>query len=179
MLLFYSDHCAHCRMLLVTIKRYDPQGKVRLVSVDALRAAGRGVPPQVHSVPCLLVRDERRYLYGKQVFDFLLLPTSGKLVGGGPAPGGPEAPAAPREVPGEPAAFALGPAGFSDTFAGVALDEAAAPDDRAFAWSSLDSGGAAEQAPVEIAVCEETRSKKTLPDLDAIRALRDSQLTEV
>lgn len=189
MLLFYSDHCGHCRMLLETIKRHDSKGYVKLVSVDALAASGRSVPPQVHSVPCLVVvEDERRKcLFGKQVFDYLLLPGRGKLVsgklGGGPAPGGAGPPSAASTdvalAPGEPMAFAINTRGFGDAFTSLEEDgthAALAPrPDRAFHWTTIHDH---EQGvvPTDVPLGEETRSKKGLPDMDTIRSMRDADL---
>jgi hypothetical protein len=77
-------------------------------------------------------------LDGKAVFDYLLLPSSGRLVAGNNKPAVGASPAAAAGAD-EPAAFALGDAGgLTDTFA----DVAGADDprhDRPFAWASLDA----------------------------------------
>lgn len=175
MLLFYNDHCGHCRMLLETIKRYDSRGHVRLVCLDELRAAGRPLPPQLHTVPCLYVREEKRYLYGKGVFDFLLLPASGKLVAANPSvPSAASAVSPPP--PDEPAAFSLGSATLEDAFSHVETDPQDVRPDRAFPWASIEDMASPPVQEVP-SVSAETRTKKTLPDIESIRNLRETQLS--
>lgn len=82
MILFYSDYCPYCRTLLEEIKRKDVRGQVRLVSIEALRAGGRALPPNIHSVPALLTLPDKNMMFGRPVFDYLFLPGSGKLLGG-------------------------------------------------------------------------------------------------
>jgi hypothetical protein len=165
MLLFYSVHCAHCKMLLETIQRADAAGKiVKLISVEALRAAGKLIPPAVHSVPAMMLMPSKRWLYGKAVFDHLLMPGRGALVSsggagfgddiagaggaGGAGPGGVggarESPAAAAggALTGEPASFGFGGGGLSEAFAPIdSLQSAVATDpgldDRAYLWSSV------------------------------------------
>jgi len=160
MLLFYSAHCAHCKMLLETIQRADAAGKiVKLISVEALRAAGKAIPPAVHSVPAMMLMPSKRWLYGKMVFDHLLMPGRGALVGGASsgadmgapggagevAPGSRESPAAAAAaggaLSGEPASFGFGN-GLSDSFAPIENTQSAVAmdlglDDRAYIWSSV------------------------------------------
>ena len=157
MLLFYSAHCAHCKMLLETIQRADASGKiVKLISIEALRAAGKAIPPAVHSVPAMMLMPSKRWLYGKTVFDHLLMPGRGALVGGTPGggPGENMAPPGTRESPaaaaaaaaggalaGEPASFGFG-SGLSDSFAPIEnMQSAVAIDvgveDRSYIWSSV------------------------------------------
>ena len=147
-------------MLLETIQRADAAGKiVKLISVEALRAAGKLIPPAVHSVPAMMLMPSKRWLYGKAVFDHLLMPGRGALVssGGGAGfgddiagAGGAGGPGGARESPaaaaggaltGEPASFGFG-SGLSDAFApidnihsAVATDQGL--DDRAYLWSSV------------------------------------------
>jgi hypothetical protein len=156
-------------MLLETIQRADASGKiVKLISVEALRAAGKAIPPPVHSVPAMMLMPSKRWLYGKAVFDHLLMPGRGALVssgggagfgddiagaGGGGGPGGVggarESPAAAAggALTGEPASFGFSGGGLSDAFApidnlqsAVATDPAL--DDRAYLWSSVSDAAA-------------------------------------
>ena len=71
-------------MLLQTIERPDSQKMVKLVCIEALRSP----LPQIHSVPALVTLPERQLLFGKAVFDYLLLPRSGKLIVGNSGGGG-------------------------------------------------------------------------------------------
>lgn len=80
MILFYSEYCQHCKVLLETIKRHDKSGMIKLVSIDLLRSLQKPIDPKIHSVPALLINKE--YLFGKAVFDHLLLPNRGVLFSG-------------------------------------------------------------------------------------------------
>ena len=43
MILFYSDNCGHCKMLLETIKRYNTNNIIKYVSIDMLKATGKNL----------------------------------------------------------------------------------------------------------------------------------------
>lgn len=79
MILFYSEFCQHCNVLLETIKRHDKNGMIKLVSIDMLRSLNKPIDKKIHSVPALLILNTKEYLFGKQVFDYLLLPNRGVL----------------------------------------------------------------------------------------------------
>lgn len=181
MILFYSEHCPHCRMLLDTIKRHDSKKLVKLASVEALKAYGK-LPSMIHSVPALLLRDERKLMFGKSVFDYLLLPGSGFLLKALPKKAYDEGGLQSKqdtENSGEPYAFSLMSGGGCDTFT---LYESDAPDDlkdRVSPWSNIED---ALVAPEHINTetpnpyQEETRQKISLPDIEYIRQQRDLDL---
>ena len=85
MILIYSEYCQHCNILLETIKKHDKNNIVKKISVDLLRNEGYQIQEIIHSVPALLVKedinitDKKDILFGKQVFDYLLLPNRGAL----------------------------------------------------------------------------------------------------
>ena len=79
MILFYSEFCQHCTVLLETIKRHDKNNMIKLVSIDLLRSLQKPIDPRIHSVPALLLVNSKEYLFGKNVFDYLLLPNRGVL----------------------------------------------------------------------------------------------------
>ena len=198
MILFYSDFCPHCRMLLDTIKRHDSKGAIKLVSIEALRAQRNAVPPQIHSVPALLLPGTKQFLYGKHVFDYLLLPGSGKLLvpaaGFGDAnagnAGGANGVAAAGEGNGdgnggvaalEPSAFSMFGGGYSDNFAAIddnakdGATETPGCHDRAYRWASIQDTPIATVNPAA-PFAEETRSKKATLDLDAYKAQRELEI---
>lgn len=181
MILFYSDYCQHCRMLRETIKRYDPGNTIiKFVSIDALRLRGKSVPAQVHSVPALYL-PTKQILYGKDVFDYLLLPGTGKLL---------EQPQKKESeqsgtgvIISEPASFAFsGSSSYSDSFANFDDNDGSGGfTDKNYAWSSFDVNDMPKEmisdAPVSLQ--EETRSsKKGLVDLDSYRIQRDLELQQ-
>jgi hypothetical protein len=55
---------------------------VKLVSIDTLRSLRKPIDPKIHSVPALLLLQTKEYLFGKAVFDYLLLPNRGVLFSG-------------------------------------------------------------------------------------------------
>lgn len=81
MILFYSEFCQHCTVLLDTIKRHDKNNMIKTVSIDLLRSLNKPIDPAIHSVPALMLLNskEKEYLFGKNVFDYLLLPNRGVL----------------------------------------------------------------------------------------------------
>ena len=85
MILFYSDYCQHCKILLETIKRHDNNNIVKLANIDQLRSLNKPIDSKLHSVPALLLqngKETKEYLFGKAVFDYLLLPNRGILLSG-------------------------------------------------------------------------------------------------
>lgn len=79
MILFYSEHCQHCTLLLDTIKRHDTDNIIKLVSIDNLRSMKKPIDSKIHSVPALLFPKTKEIIFGKAVFDHLLLPNRGIL----------------------------------------------------------------------------------------------------
>lgn len=185
MILFYSDYCPHCRMLLDTIERHDSNKMIKIVSIEALKAKGQPIPPRITAVPALILLPSKDVLIGKAVFDYLLLPGKGKLLTAlgaskqqAPSTTSPSNdPVAPAN---EPMAYSIASSGLSDAFSSI--EEQDTPsyglDDRSYAWATLD------KEPESVAVFsnspfqEETRMKKNLPDLDAIKSQRDMELTQ-
>lgn len=83
MILIYSDQCKHCNILLETIQRHDKNKIVKIISIDSLRDKYE-ITELIHSVPALIPKlseiiKKEDILYGKQVFDHLLLPNRGAL----------------------------------------------------------------------------------------------------
>lgn len=79
MILFYSEYCDHCNLLLETIKRHDSDGVIKLISIDLLRNLKKKIDSRIHSVPALMFPNTKEIIFGKQVFDYLLLPNRGIL----------------------------------------------------------------------------------------------------
>ena len=76
MILFYSDSCQHCSVLLDTIKRHDTKKTIKLVCVDTLISV---INKKITNVPALMFLPTKEIIYGKAVFDYLLLPNRGYL----------------------------------------------------------------------------------------------------
>jgi hypothetical protein len=66
-------------MLLEHIKRYDKEKVIKLVSIDDLRSKNINIETKIHSVPAFMILPSKELLFGKSVFDHLLLPGRGIL----------------------------------------------------------------------------------------------------
>lgn len=134
MILFYSNYCNHCSMLLEHIKRYDTDKIIKLVSIDAVRSQNIKLDSKIHSVPALVLMPSKEVLFGKAVFDHLLLPPRGALCGGQStrndkntkkenaldAPDGSiNKPTLDVKSDNEPSAFSLGGFKMSDNFSNI------------------------------------------------------------
>lgn len=73
MILFYSEYCQHCTVLLDTIKRFDKGNYIKMVSVDMLRSLQKPIDSKIKCVPALYLPDTKKLLFGKEVFDYLIL----------------------------------------------------------------------------------------------------------
>ena len=156
MILFYSEFCNHCKMLLEHIKRYDKEKVIKLVSIDDLRNKNINIESKIHSVPAFMILPSKELLFGKAVFDHLLLPGRGILcssqntrmdktgVGGSgdndiiplnnTNNGGNSGNANSEES--EPLAFTLNTASFSDKFS-IIEDETKELNDKNYNWDFI------------------------------------------
>lgn len=80
MFLFYSDSCSHCTMLIETLKTLDKQKIIKLISIDYLKSNQIIFDHRITHVPAMLLPDVNKILFGKDVFDHLLLPGKGVLL---------------------------------------------------------------------------------------------------
>ena len=169
-------------MLLDTIQRLQAKS-ISLVSIDAIRAGGKKVPAQIHSVPALMIMPTKQLLFGKQVFDYLLLPGKGMLTSG---IGRPQQQGSstqePKEI-GEPEAFTMNIANSSgDNFAFIE-EESATNGHRNYTWTHIDDPDASLQnAPLDTAATTlqaGTRVKKEILDIEEFKAKRAEDLNVV
>lgn len=84
MILFYSNQCKHCNILLDAISKHDKNNIIKTISVETMVNNDYNIDKIIHSVPALVIPKENKInndeiLYGKQVFDYLLLPNRGAL----------------------------------------------------------------------------------------------------
>ena len=137
MILFYSVFCNHCKMLLEHLKRYDKEKIIKLVSIDELRSKNMNIESKIHSVPAFMILPSKEILFGKAVFDHLLLPGRGILCStqstrldksaSGSATGTSDSDVIPltntsSDKEDEPLAFTLNTASFSDNFSIIEND---------------------------------------------------------
>lgn len=82
MILFYSPSCRHCAMLMDSVQRFDSQGRIKRVDVNALRRTHPNVYEKISMVPAMMLPN-KQLIFGKAVFDYLLMPSRGILVSAG------------------------------------------------------------------------------------------------
>ncbi len=80
MFLFYSEHCKHCTMLLETLRTLDKNKQIKLISVDYIKSKNIVIDSRITHIPAMLLADVNKIIFGKEVFDYLLLPGKGILL---------------------------------------------------------------------------------------------------
>lgn len=188
MILFYSEYCKHCNILLETIKKHDKNNMIKLVSIDVLRSLKKPIDPKIHSVPALLILNTKEYLFGKSVFDYLLLPNRGVLFSGQTTREDKKLKDAKEinnplqnnntnQVSDEPLAFTLGSI-LSETFSNID-DTNEIINDKNYKWDIITD---MEQTmkPVDSNITDassgEITSKKNLPTMEEIMKQRANDI---
>jgi hypothetical protein len=151
-------------MLLEHIKRYDKEKVIKMVSIDDLRNKNINIESKIHPVPAFMILPSKELLFGKAVFDHLLLPGRGilcstqstrldKVVSGendmiplantgngtlGSSSGGSggTGTASGDSSSSEPLAFTLNTASFSDNFS-IIEDETKELSDKNYNWDFI------------------------------------------
>lgn len=195
MILFYSVFCNHCKMLLEHIKRYDKEKIIKLVSIDDLRNQNINIESKIHSVPAFMILPSKELLFGKSVFDHLLLPGRGilcstqstrldKNASGGSGSGSGENDIIPlantkTEEDGEPMAFTLNNASFSDNFS-IIEDETKESNDKNYRWDFITNDSNITDGIKNIKgddgnTSTMLKSDKNTQSIEELKKLRDSQ----
>lgn len=205
MILFYSVYCNHCKMLLEHLKRYDKEKIIKLVSIDDLRSKNIDIGSKIHSVPAFMILPSKEILFGKAVFDHLLLPGRGILcstqstrldksaTGGsssdsdvlmplantGSGSGGGGGGGVGGED--EPLAFTLNTASFSDKFS-IIENDSQELSDKNYNWDFITNDSNISDGIKNISSVGtsdsnvgESKSEKTSQSLEELKKLRDSQ----
>ena len=197
MILFYSVFCNHCKMLLEHLKRYDKEKIIKLVSIDDLRNKNIDIESKIHSVPAFMILPSKEILFGKAVFDHLLLPGRGILCStqstrrdktasgtsgnesdvlmplantgsGNGSVGGED----------EPLAFTLNTASFSDNFS-IIENDTQELSDKNYNWDFITNDSNISDGIKNISGDASdgtmTKGEKTNNSLEELKKLRDSQ----
>ena len=188
MILFYSVFCNHCKMLLEHIKRYDKEKVIKLVSIDDLRSQNINIESKIHSVPAFMILPSKELLFGKAVFDHLLLPGRGILcssqntrmdkTGTTSATTG-ENDIIPlanvnSETEDEPIAFTLNTASFSDKFS-IIEDETKLLNDKNYNWDLITNDNNISDGIPNMNNNDDTKNNKKLQTMEELIKLRESQ----
>lgn len=196
MILFYSVFCNHCKMLLEHLKRYDKEKTIKLVSIDDLRSKNIDIESKIHSVPAFMILPSKEILFGKAVFDHLLLPGRGILCstqstrldksGSGTGGSGNESDVLmPLANTGsgsggedEPLAFTLNTASFSDNFS-IIENDTQELSDKNYNWDFITNDSNISDGIKNISSdasdTSMSKSEKTTNSLEELKKLRDSQ----
>lgn len=183
MILFYSDYCQHCKILLETIKKHDKNNLIKLVSVDVLRSLKKPIDPKIHSVPALLFLNTKEYLFGKAVFDHLLLPNRGVLFTGQLARDDKkiskdttlEINNINKQDTGEPMAFTLGSIS-SESFSNIDDETNGLITDKNYNWDVIDNSQG-ETNKINIQSDNSSgEGKKKLPTMEEIMKQRANDI---
>jgi len=184
MILFYSDYCQHCKMLIDSVSRLDANSVIKLYNIDTFAR-----PKTLSSVPALLTLPDKKIIYGRQVFDHLLLPGRGLLVSNAKTTtegASTDATSNATATSGEPMGFATMKARTSSYFASIDDNEAKPLGSQSDSWAWMDAQPTARApAPAPNASTKqggpfsmETRdsSARALPDISDIMARREQDL---
>ena len=192
MILFYSEFCNHCKMLLEHIKRYDKDKIIKLVSIDDLRNKNINIESKIHSVPAFMILPSKELLFGKAVFDYLLLPGRGilcstqntrmdkTLIGSSSdssiTGGNDVLPLVNTPNDDEPLAFTLNSTSFSDNFS-IIEDETKELNDKNYKWDFITNDNNMSDGINNININEDTSIKgnKNLQSIEELQKLRDAQ----
>jgi hypothetical protein len=184
MILFYSNSCRHCNVLLETIKKHDTKKTIKLVVIDSIV---NKISHKIKAVPALMFIDTKEIIYGKAVFDFLLLPNRGYLFTSNstrekpdnkqnpnlnPNSGNNE----PKEI--EPMSFSLGSIS-SESFTDITDDDINSlnlNEDKIYKWGLIDENSPPSQpinTNIDNSNDNDSSSKKNLPSIDELQKQRD------
>lgn len=170
MFLFYSDSCSHCTMLIETLKTLDKHKIIKLISIDYLKSNQIIFDHRITHVPAMLLPDINKILFGKDVFDHLLLPGKGILLNtSNTNPSNPSDPSDPS-----------GPSGI-DSFISQSYENIDETDQYLTGpvtiWEKLDEK--TEKIEINnkpIGNIDTEKSHKQLPSLAEIQKMRESAL---
>lgn len=193
MILFYSNYCQHCNILLETIQKHDKNKIVKTVSIDTLRSMQKPIDPKIHSVPALLLLNTKEYIFGKAVFDYLLLPNRGILFASNStrnekritreSDASTIAEVVTQNVPDEPIAFTLGSIS-AEHFSNID-DTDTAINDKNYNWDMIDnennsklliSPSPSVVASSSVSYTDDPQEKKKLPSMEEIMKQRSMDI---
>jgi hypothetical protein len=175
-------------MLLDNIKRYDKEKKIKLVSIDELLTKNINIENKIHSVPAFMILPSKEILFGKDVFDHLLLPGRGLLyqdqntrlenkitLNSEKTENNDIIPISTKEE-GEPMAFTLKSFNFSDNFSSLEDCEEELKD-KNYNWDfiSNDKNISDDIKLIDTSTNNDEKStKEKLPSLEELQKIRDN-----
>jgi hypothetical protein len=187
MILFYSISCQHCSVLLDTIKRHDTKKTIKLVCIDCKISL---IKTKITNVPALMFLPSKEIIYGKAVFDYLLLPNRGYLFSNNTTREKDKTPSSiTAPIPlntstpdaNEPISFSLGRIG-NDTFSDINdndFNSINIDTNRNYVWELIDNKNN-NQVPIQNLSEEyKTKSEKKLPSLEELTKERENLFKDI
>jgi hypothetical protein len=181
MILFYSETCQHCSVLLDTIKRHDSKKTIKIVCIDTKINILKDI---IKNVPALMFLPTKEIIYGKAVFDYLLLPNRGYLFTSKSGRNNKEEPSSlSSPVPlndkkdDEPEAFTLGSI-YADNFSSI--DENNISNNKVYNWDFIENDN--RNINIEIEFKEksnENNSNKKLPSIEELTREREKLFKDI
>jgi len=189
MIFFYSDSCQHCSILLDTIKRHDTKKTIKLVCIDSII---NKIKHKIKAVPALMFMPSKEIIYGKAVFDYLLLPNRGYLFSNNSTREKPETnssiispiPLNKKDDENiEPEAFTLGSV-LADKYSDIMDDNINSMNlnkDKLYNWGVIDDDGITQ--PINTLNdknnLESSKIQKTLPSIDELQKQRENIFKDI
>ena len=184
MILFYSDTCQHCSVLLDTIKRHDSKKTIKLVCIDNKINTIKDI---IKNVPALMFLPTKEVIYGKAVFDYLLLPNRGYLFTSKSSRNNkeestPSSLTSPvqindKKIDDEPEAFSLGSI-YADNFSSI--DENNITNNKVYNWDYIDNDNRNINIEREFKEkSSENTSNKKLPSIEELTKERENLFKDI
>jgi hypothetical protein len=185
MILFYSDSCQHCSVLLDTIKRHDTKKSIKLVCIDAIITK---INHKIKAVPALMFIPSKEIIYGKAVFDYLLLPNRGYLFTSNSTREKTDVntsiispiPINKEKTIDEPSAFTLGTIS-ADNYSDITDDNINSMNinaDKLYKWGIIDDDNN-EMPKMEMSKLESEKTQKKLPSIDELQKQRENIFKDI
>jgi len=190
MILFYSDSCQHCSVLLDTIKRHDTKKTIKLVCIDTRITS---IKDKISKVPALMFLPSKEIIYGKAVFDYLLLPNRGYLftntnntrdksdLQNQKSSLNAPIPLNTQPANDEPIAFSLGTI-MSDKFSDINDDNINSlnlSNDRIYGWDLITNDGQNIKPDIKTENSRDYKSDKKLPSLEELTKERENLFKDI
>ena len=181
MILFYSNQCKHCNILLEVIEKHDKNNIIKTISVETMVHNGYDINKIIHSVPALVIPKDNKInkdeiLYGKQVFDYLLLPNRGLLFKNETNKNESNNESVSSANMDDPLAFSFSSSSTSEIFAFIEDNDNNKLDDhKAINWSSINENNTIV-TPNEDKNSSNSSKKSQLPDISTLRQERELEL---
>lgn len=190
MILFYSYSCQHCSILIDTIKKHDTKKTIKLVCVDKMIG---DLKHKITNVPALMFLPSKEVIYGKGVFDYLLLPNRGYLFtcnntreksneNEGTSINAP-VPLNKEIDPDEPSAFSLGSI-LSENFSSITDNDINSPninENKNYRWDFINNNNQSGTQEIEIKE-QSTRGNnenRKLPTLEELTKERENLFKDI